>query len=60
VAEAARGVLKSGGWVALETAGGRAAALAGELVELGYADVRSSPDLAGIERVVEGRWSPTR
>jgi hypothetical protein len=29
--------------------------VAEELRELGYADVRISPDLAGVERVVEGR-----
>jgi release factor glutamine methyltransferase len=59
VAEAARAVLEPGGWVALETAAGRAATLVQELQRLGYADIRSTPDLAGIDRVVEARWPPT-
>ena len=60
VAEAARAALRDGGWLALETAAGRAAALAAELSELGYSEIRSTMDLAGVERVVEGRWSSTR
>jgi release factor glutamine methyltransferase len=56
IAEGARGVLRPGGWLVLECAAGRADRLAGLLEELGYATVRKTPDLAGHERVVEGRW----
>jgi len=53
-AEALR-VLRPGGWVVLECGAGQAAALAARLRELGYDRVTVSPDLAGVERVVEGR-----
>ena len=52
--EAAR-ALAPGGWLVLEAGDGQAAALASSLVELGYEDVTITPDLAGRERVVEGR-----
>jgi release factor glutamine methyltransferase len=42
-------------WVVLEVGGGQADGVASELVTLGYADVRVTPDLAGVDRVVEGR-----
>ena len=42
-------------WLVLEVGDGQAPEVAEELRELGYADVRISPDLAGVERVVEGR-----
>lgn len=48
-------VLRPGGWVVLECGAGQAAALAARLRELGYDRVTVSPDLAGVERVVEGR-----
>lgn len=55
IAEGARRVLRPGGWLVLECAAGRADRVAGLLQELGYADVRKTTDLAGRERVVEGR-----
>ena len=55
IARAAPAVLRAGGWLVVECADGRAAALARTLRALGYADVATSPDLAGVERVVEGR-----
>jgi release factor glutamine methyltransferase len=56
IAEGARRVLRPGGWLVLECAAGRADRVAGLLQELGYAHVRKTPDLAGHERIVEGRW----
>jgi release factor glutamine methyltransferase len=44
------------GWLLLEVHEDRAAGVAGLLTELGYTDVESLLDLAGRERVVEGRW----
>jgi release factor glutamine methyltransferase len=57
VARAATEALRPGGWLVLETA-----ATAGERVrllleELGYERVTITPDLAGRDRVVEGRWT---
>jgi release factor glutamine methyltransferase len=56
IAEGARRVLRPGGWLVLECATGRADRVARLLQEFGYADVRTTPDLAGHERVVEARW----
>jgi release factor glutamine methyltransferase len=42
-------------WLVLEVGDGQAPAVARSLESLGYADVTVSPDLAGRERVVEGR-----
>jgi len=42
-------------WLVLEVGDGQAADVAGALKDIGYADVTISPDLAGRERVVEGR-----
>jgi release factor glutamine methyltransferase len=42
-------------WLVLEVGDGQAPAVARELEELGYRDVRITRDLAGGERVVEGR-----
>jgi len=56
IARDARGVLAPGGWVLLECGDGQAADLAGELERLGYRDIVKTRDLAGRERVVEGRW----
>jgi release factor glutamine methyltransferase len=55
VARAALGVLRPGGWLVLECGDGQASGLAAALAELGYAAVRSTPDLAGRDRVVEAR-----
>ncbi len=60
VAAAAREPLASGGRIVLEVARGGASAGVKKLQELGYVTVESSRDLAGIERVVEGEWKPSR
>ena len=57
VARAATAALRPGGWVVLEIAENQAARVMELLRELGYEDVRVSPDLAGRDRVIEGRWS---
>jgi release factor glutamine methyltransferase len=54
VARGAVGVLAAGGALALEIGAGQAAATAALLKELGFGEVRVTPDLRGIERVVEG------
>jgi release factor glutamine methyltransferase len=54
VASAARLVLRPGGALVLETAGGRAEDVAELLRELGYEDVRVTDDLTGRSRVAEG------
>ncbi len=57
VADAVR-VLRPGGFLVSEigsTQGGTVAALARDL---GFADVRVVPDLAGLDRVVTARWQP--
>jgi release factor glutamine methyltransferase len=55
IARDAQPLLVSGGRLVLETSEGRARELASMLEELGYEDVRITRDLAGRERVVEGR-----
>ncbi len=60
IAAAAAGALVAGGHLVLEVADGRAADVSGVLRRLGYEDVRSSRDLTGRDRVVEGRWSRTQ
>jgi release factor glutamine methyltransferase len=55
VAGEALSVLRPGGWVVLECGDGQAASLAARLRALGYDRVTVSPDLAGVDRVVEGR-----
>ena len=60
VAEAAAGVLASGGHVVLEVADDGAERTCGLLAAIGYSDVRSTPDLTGRDRAVEGRWSNGR
>jgi release factor glutamine methyltransferase len=57
IAREARGVLETGGWLVLECGDGHARALASDLEELGYRDVGKALDLAGRERIVEGRWA---
>jgi release factor glutamine methyltransferase len=54
IAEHARDVLV--GPLVLEVHSEQADAVAELLRALGYADVRISRDLAGRERIVEGRW----
>jgi len=54
VARGARDVLPAGGALVLEVAAGDARRVAALLGELGYADVRTTRDLAGRDRVVEG------
>jgi release factor glutamine methyltransferase len=55
IAAGARAVLRPGGALVLEVGGGQAPGVAASLRELGYAEVATTPDLAGIDRVVEGR-----
>ena len=55
IARAAGGVLRAGGALVLEVGDGRACDVASTLVILGYADVKVSNDLAGRQRVVDGR-----
>ena len=57
LAAAARTCLRPGGWIILEAAGGSAGELAAEIEALGYGSVGITPDLTGIDRVVEGQWS---
>jgi release factor glutamine methyltransferase len=54
IASAARAVLRPGGALVLETAGGRAEEVAKLLRRLRYLDVRVTDDLAGRSRVAEG------
>ena len=55
VARAAFVALAPGAALVLEVGDGQAAAVAGSLRRLGFAEVRVSRDLAGRERIVEGR-----
>jgi release factor glutamine methyltransferase len=57
VARAATEALRPGGWIVLEIAENQAANVAGLLDELGYEELRISPDMAGRDRVIEGTWS---
>ncbi len=57
VAEGARDVLRPAGVIVLEVADGTASAVCALLEELGFADVRATPDLSGRDRVAEGRWT---
>jgi release factor glutamine methyltransferase len=58
IARAARAALRRGGWLVLEVAERHGERVANLLAGLGYEQVRASPDLAGRDRVVEGRWGP--
>jgi len=60
IADAATRVLVPGGHLVLEVAAGRGDDVAELLRGLGYDDVRVTNDLAGRDRVVEGRWSSER
>lgn len=55
VARSALALLRPGGWLVLECSDRRGDAVAALLRELGFLDVTVSPDLAGRDRVVEGR-----
>ena len=57
LAAAARDALRPGGWLVLETAAGAGERIERLLSELGFADVTITPDLAGRDRVAEGRWN---
>ncbi len=54
VARGAVGVLAARGGIVLEVGAGQAEATADLLEELGFQDVRVTPDLRGVDRVVEG------
>jgi len=56
LAEAAREALRPGGWLVLETAAGAGERVERVLTDLGFQDVAITPDLAGRDRVAEGRW----
>jgi release factor glutamine methyltransferase len=58
VIRAAPAVLRPGGWIVLETHWEGAAEASAELTSVGFRDVECTADLAGRERVVEGRWEP--
>ncbi len=55
VARGAATALAPGGAVAIEVGAGQAEATAALLAEVGLGDVRVTPDLAGIDRIVEAR-----
>ena len=57
LARAAREALRPGGWLVLETAAGSGDRVERLLFDLGFDDVRITPDLAGRDRVAEGRWA---
>jgi release factor glutamine methyltransferase len=57
LARAATAALRPGGWLVLETAARAGDRVEGLLSELGFEEVRITPDLAGRDRVAEGRWS---
>jgi release factor glutamine methyltransferase len=58
VATAARDALAPGAPLVFEVGDGQAASVSEVLTKLGYSEVRVSQDLAGRERVVEGRRRP--
>jgi release factor glutamine methyltransferase len=49
--------LRPGGWLVLETAAGAGERVERLLSEVGFEEVRITPDLAGRDRVAEGRWT---
>jgi release factor glutamine methyltransferase len=57
VTRAARGVLRPGSWLVLETHSEGAADVARATVDAGYEAARVTKDLTGRERVVEARWA---
>jgi release factor glutamine methyltransferase len=56
LALAATEALQPGGWLVLEVAAGAGERVERLLSEVGFEDVRITPDLAGRDRVAEGRW----
>jgi release factor glutamine methyltransferase len=56
VARAATAALRPGGWLVFETASGSGERMRDLLEDLGYERVTITPDLAGRDRVVEGKW----
>jgi len=60
VARAATQALRPGGWLVLETAACSGERVRSLLDELGYDHVTITPDLAGRDRVVEGKWRDGR
>jgi release factor glutamine methyltransferase len=56
LATSARDYLKPGGWLVLEMAADTGSEVAAELTKLGYQRVAAGLDLAGRERVAEGRF----
>jgi release factor glutamine methyltransferase len=58
VIRSAPAVLRPGGWLVLETHSEGAAEASDELASAGFRDVECTADLAGRQRVVEGRWEP--
>ncbi len=58
IARAAQDALHPGGALVLEVAEGSAPDVTALLERLGYAQVVATADLAGRDRVVEGRWTP--
>ncbi|HXV58620.1 MAG TPA: hypothetical protein VD704_12195, partial [Gaiellaceae bacterium] len=48
-------VLRPGAWLVLECGDGQAAEVSAGLAALGYEQILATPDLAGRDRVVEGR-----
>jgi release factor glutamine methyltransferase len=57
LALAAREALRPGGWLVLETAAGTGDRVERLLSDFGFEDVTITPDLAGRDRVAEGRWN---
>jgi len=57
VARAATEALRPGGWLVVESSACAAERVGGALEALGYDAVTITPDLAGRDRVVEGRWT---
>lgn len=55
IAGGAQNVLRPGRSLVLEVGAGQSGRVAGLLADLGYADIRVTDDLAGRDRVVEGR-----
>jgi release factor glutamine methyltransferase len=56
LAHAATEALRPGGWLVLETAANAGERVERLLSEIGFEDVTITPDLAGRDRVAEGRW----
>ncbi len=56
LAREARVVLKPGGRYGVEVGAGQAKAVANLLLGLGYLEIEVTPDLAGVQRMVTGKW----